>query len=140
MYVRIIRGLPPEARHIREAVFMQEQGFQNEFDEIDARAVHLLLCSETGEAVAVCRVFEGKEPAHYILGRLAVLPAYRGRGLGAALVHEAERFVCAQGGSALALHAQCRVQHFYERAGYQPYGALDDDEGVPHVWMRKALR
>lgn len=139
MNVKIYHGLPQDARRIREAVFMEEQGFQNEFDEVDERAAHLLLYSETGEAVAVCRVFEGEEKAHYILGRLAVLPACRGQALGAALLHEAERFVRAQGGVSLSLHAQCRVTGFYERSGYRPYGALDDDEGVPHVWMQKTL-
>ena len=37
-------GLPPQAAAIRRAVFMDEQGFRDEFDEIDPRASHLVLC------------------------------------------------------------------------------------------------
>ncbi|MFR8530009.1 MAG: hypothetical protein ACLVDB_02110 [Anaeromassilibacillus sp.] len=33
----------PEARRIRQAVFVDEQGFHNEFDEIDPEAWHVVL-------------------------------------------------------------------------------------------------
>ena len=32
--------LPAEAKHIREEVFVREQGFSDEFDDIDEKAVH----------------------------------------------------------------------------------------------------
>lgn len=35
--------LPEDAKRIREAVFMKEQGFKNEFDDIDLLALHLIL-------------------------------------------------------------------------------------------------
>ena len=35
--------LPEAARRIRETVFMQEQGFCEEFDELDACSWHVLL-------------------------------------------------------------------------------------------------
>ena len=34
--------LPDEARTIREQVFLQEQGFTQEFDAEDSRALHLV--------------------------------------------------------------------------------------------------
>ena len=41
-----------QAAYIRKAVFMEEQGFQQEFDEIDDRAYHaLILDGETPAAV-----------------------------------------------------------------------------------------
>lgn len=30
-----------------------------------------------------------------------------------------------------------RARHFYEKAGYNPDGKEDDEEGVPHVWLVK---
>ena len=33
-------ALPPEAAAIRQAVFVEEQGFQEEFDAIDRHALH----------------------------------------------------------------------------------------------------
>ena len=49
-------ALPEEARKIREMVFMQEQGFEEEFDTIDDYAKHLILFD--GEVAAgTCRFF-----------------------------------------------------------------------------------
>ena len=46
---------------LRKAVFVDEQGFENEFDEIDSRAWHLLAVD--GDAVlAAARVFFEDEP------------------------------------------------------------------------------
>lgn len=35
--------IPAQAKYIREEVFVKEQGFHNEFDEIDSRAIHLVI-------------------------------------------------------------------------------------------------
>ena len=42
MNYQFFNVLPIEAKMIREQVFIKEQGFQNEFDDIDARSWHLL--------------------------------------------------------------------------------------------------
>lgn len=46
MYINTYEHLPIEAQKIREIVFMEEQGFHNEFDEIDSYATHLVLYNE----------------------------------------------------------------------------------------------
>ena len=43
MEIRYYDNLPEEAKTIRRAVFMEEQGFQEEFDEIDGQAGHLVM-------------------------------------------------------------------------------------------------
>ena len=42
---RCTRGLTenPEAKQIRQTVFVEEQGFHNEFDAMDAEAWHVVL-------------------------------------------------------------------------------------------------
>ena len=40
---RIYRQLPDEAKRIREQVFIKEQGFENEFDQTDEQAVHIVV-------------------------------------------------------------------------------------------------
>ena len=37
----------PDARVIRQSVFVEEQGFEYEFDDIDETALHLVLYDET---------------------------------------------------------------------------------------------
>lgn len=41
--VKLYEQLPEEAVRIRKEVFMDEQGFCNEFDEIDKTALHAVL-------------------------------------------------------------------------------------------------
>lgn len=56
MLIKIYDKIPEEAKMIREAVFMKEQGFKGEFDETDHLAKHVLLfCGDT--PVATCRFF-----------------------------------------------------------------------------------
>lgn len=136
--IKTYHALPPEAKEIREEVFMKEQGFVNEFDDIDSIATHLVLFWE-GQPAGVCRFFPIKEPGVWDFGRLAVRKAYRDKHLGSLLVQEAERQIRDQGGAKLALMAQIRVQKFYEKNGYTPFGEPCDDEGCPHIWMVKVL-
>ncbi len=138
MYVRIYTTLPEEACYIRETVFVQEQGFTDEFDKLDLVSTHLVLFAEDDPA-AVCRVYWDDTMGQYILGRVAVLQEFRGQGLGGAVVKAAEDYVREQGGRALHLHAQCRITAFYEAIGYTPYGEIEDDQGCPHIWMKKDL-
>ena len=136
--IKTYHALPPEAKEIREEVFMKEQGFVNEFDDIDSIATHLVLFWE-GQPAGVCRFFPIKEPGVWDFGRLAVRKAYRDKHLGSLLVQEAERQIRDQGVAKLALMAQIRVQKFYEKNGYTPFGEPCDDEGCPHIWMEKLL-
>ncbi|MDY3980101.1 GNAT family N-acetyltransferase [Paraeggerthella hongkongensis] len=133
-----------DARIVRTRVFMEEQGFQDEFDDIDQdpRTIHVTLYVD--EELAGCaRTFPDferpEEPGRWIFGRLAVLPEARKGGLGAALLAESERLAQAAGATEMHLHAQCRVTPFYERSGYRQYGPVELDEHVEHIWMKKAL-
>ena len=75
---RITRTLEenPGARKVRTAVFMEEQGYKNEFDDHDADAVHL--CIYDGEeGIATARSYQ-KPDGVWVLGRVAVLRERRG--------------------------------------------------------------
>jgi len=130
--------LSDDAKMIRESVFMKEQGFENEFDEIDDIAIHIVLY-DNKNPVATCRIFKEDEGAAYTLGRLAVMKAYRGKNIGMQMLKEAEKVVAQKDGKEIKLHAQCRVTNFYAQAGYSMYGIIENDEGCPHIWMKKIL-
>lgn len=137
MEIKSFDFLPDDAKRIREAVFMQEQGFKNEFDDIDGIAVHLV-GFENGEAAATCRIFA--ENGEYILGRVAVMKELRGRGFGSEIITQAEKEVIKRGGKSLSAHSQCRIREFYESLGYECFGEIDYDEYCPHIWMKKQLQ
>ncbi len=130
--------LPPEVRQIRVDVFMDEQGFVDEFDDIDDIATHFILWDDA-TPVATCRVFTKDDPTTYFFGRLAVIKPYRGQGFGGMMIKYAETVAKQHGARRMILHAQCRAQAFYQKQGFTPFGEQDDEEGCPHIWMEKTI-
>ena len=132
-------GITDDARAIREEVFVREQGFQNEFDEDDETAVTLVLYLD-GIAIATGRLIK-VDPATYQIGRVAVRKPYRGKQVGSYLME----FLCEKartlGARTAIVHAQLDKRGFYNRLGFYEYagGLIDEDEGVPHIYLAKDL-
>lgn len=129
-----------DAFEIRKRVFMEEQGYEDEFDEIDDTCVHIALY-ENDNAAGCARTFpEEAGSSRWAIGRIAVLPEKREGGFGRMLVEECERAAIKGGATELCLHAQARLEGWYELMGYKHFGEVDyEDEGQPHIWMEKIL-
>ena len=134
--IKVYTHTHPDAMTVRVTVFVEEQGFHDEFDETDGVAVHFVAYAD-GNPVGTCRVFAAD--GGYILGRLAVVKPHRGLGFGKALLSAAETHVESIGGESLSLHSQLRASGFYAKCGYAPFGEPDEEEGCPHIWMKKRL-
>jgi predicted GNAT family N-acyltransferase len=134
-----------EVYRIRHDVFVVEQDvpLELERDADDETADHFLAlvradgATESRAAGAGRLVAEPGQVGH--LGRLAVLPSYRGAGAGVALVRAIEERARARGLVKVVLGAQVHALGFYERLGYAAYGEVFDDAGIPHRHMRKDL-
>ena len=137
--IQVYYKLPEEAVLIRQAVFVEEQGFNEEFDSIDNNAVHLVLFDGNTPA-ATCRFFKDKEPGTYIIGRIAVMRTHRGKDFGSALLIKAGQLIKEAGGIKICLHSQKRVKKKKKKQGYQVFGEEDFDEGCPHIWMYKDIK
>ena len=135
----IYEGIPNQAKEVRQKVFVNEQGCYNEFDDIDETATHIVMFDEDKTPVATCRIFWDTVMNTHILGRLAVIKEYRGRTIGSVIVREAEKYIQKNGGKSIVLHAQCRLTAFYQKLGFAEFGDIGDDEGCPHIWMKKAF-
>ena len=139
METKIYNFLPASAKSIREDVFIKEQGFESEYDNIDNIATHLVLF-DLDTPVATCRVFAADTEGVYILGRLAVKKEWRGKGVGSLMLKQAEEYIASVGGIALTLHSQLHAQDFYQKCGYAPYGKIEYEQDCPHIWMRKDIK
>lgn len=126
------------ALRLRERVFCGEQGvaLAAERDGRDAEAIHLVAV-EGGALVGTCRLLLHGDAA--ILGRMAVEPAARGRGVGRSVLAAAEDVARAAGAGRVRLHAQLASRWLYEGAGYEPRGEPFVEEGIEHVAMEKPL-
>ncbi len=128
---------PLDAFAIRQAVFVEEQGFHDEFDDRDAACEHLVLY-EKGRAVACARIYP-ESGSVWHLGRLAVVRDCRGRSFGSRALAEAEDRVRALGGTTLRLSAQVQARSFYEKLGYRPASPEYLEQHCPHLDMEKSL-
>lgn len=138
MEVKIYNKPSEKGMAVREEVFIEEQGFSYDRDEIDDTAYHIVLF-EGETAVGVCRVFESDEKNVYILGRLAVAKENRGKGYGKIIIEKAVEYVKSLNGESLILHSQMRAKEFYKKQGFKEYGEIEYEEGCPHIWMKLKL-
>lgn len=134
-YQLIRHGDYTEAYRIRIAVFVEEQGFVNEIDGMDDEAWHVVMYSD-GVPAATARAFLDDKGLCKI-GRVAVLPAYRGRHLGEQLMLYFEEELKKRGARQFKVSAQVRASGFYEKLGYERHGEEYLDEYCPHVDMYK---
>ena len=121
---------------IRRKVFIDEQGVPEalEWDADDAGSLHLLATLADGTAIGCARLL----PDGHI-GRMAVLPEWRGHGVGQALLATARRLAESQGHACVLLSAQTHAAGFYAAAGFTAVGKLYEEAGIPHVAMQKCL-
>jgi predicted GNAT family N-acyltransferase len=68
-----------------------------------------------------------------------VLAAWRGQGVGGALLAELMRIARERGLAEVVLNAQVPAIGFYSRHGFAVEGAEFLDAGIPHRTMRRAL-
>ena len=130
------------AREIRTEVFIKEQQFQDEFDEIDLYATHAIKYMNNIPA-ATGRVFrknqEALDDTTYIIGRVAVIKEYRSYHLGSEIINALEDYARKKGAQQIELSAQVRVRKFYEKLGYKGVGDIYLDEHTEHILMIKQL-
>ena len=131
--------LPDDAKRIRIDVFVDEQGFNEEFDTIDGYAYHFVAYDKAGAPVGTCRIFKEDENGTFFLGRMAVTKDARKLGVGRTVLSCAEVKAKELGAELLLLHSQCRAKEFYEKCGYTAFGEIELDEGCPHIWMKKDI-
>lgn len=127
-----------EALELRRRVFVDEQrvALDADRDGLDPEATHLVAV-DAGQILGTCRLVFDNGLAR--LGRMAVEPDARGRGIGAAILDAAERASRAAGAERIRLHAQTAARSLYERAGFQVRGEEFVEEGIPHLTMEKPL-
>ncbi len=127
---------------IRFTVFVREQGVPPEIEldpfDIDAKkCIHAAARDDDGNIIATGRLVLD-EPIPRI-GRMAVLKAWRGSGVGAALLDTLCGEVKRQGFAQVLVHAQTHAAPFYFKRGFLSHGTEFAEAGIPHLEMRRAL-
>ena len=112
---------------------------EREFDEHDGPDTRYIVIRDDVLPVATCRLYP-VDAQHMMLGRVVVLPEYRGQGLGSAAVHAAEDWARELGFQEAVLESRENKVGFYEKLGYvaDPSRVIRGDTFIC-VYMHKTL-
>ncbi len=126
----------PELSRIRYRVFVDEQRVPREieWDGRDPQCSHVVARLADGTAIGTGRLL----PDGHI-GRVAVIPEWRGHGVGIAIMGSLIRLARDQGLHFVALNAQLHALGFYEALGFAAEGPEFMEAGIPHRAMRLRL-
>lgn len=120
---------------VRETVFIREQGVPEalEWEPIDAQCEWFAAWLDGG-IVGIARLAPDQR-----IGRMAVLPQWRRRGIGSALLQAVLVRARKKGLRQVTLHAQSHAVPFYGRFGFRPVGEEFLDAGIPHRLMIRKI-
>lgn len=93
---------------------------REEFDGHDTPDAKYIVLLDDDFPVATCRLYEYGDKT-MMLGRVVVLPEYRGKGLGRQAVMEAGKWALALGCTKAVLESRDTAVGFYEKLGYAAY-------------------
>ncbi|MCR4940439.1 MAG: GNAT family N-acetyltransferase [Treponemataceae bacterium] len=90
---------------------------RDEFDEHDCDGTKYIVLLDEGYPIATCR-FYPLSTSCVSLGRVVVLPEYRGRNLGRLVIQEAERWIKEIGYKRIVIDSRTVAVKFYEKLGF----------------------
>ena len=124
---------------IRRRVFIEEQHVPEEIelDADDALAFHALATVD-GNAIGCGRMLDHGD-GEVKIGRMAVVPEFRGTGVGRDILRFLIDRARARGLRRAFLHAQLTAEGFYLKEGFNPLGEVFDEAGIAHRKMEKLL-
>ena len=124
---------------IRRRVFIEEQQVPEEIelDADDTRAFHAL-ATVGNDAIGCGRMLDHGD-GEVKIGRMAVLPEFRGTGIGREILSFLMKSARERGLRKAILHAQLTAQGFYLKEGFTPLGDTFDEAGIAHRKMVKLL-
>jgi predicted GNAT family N-acyltransferase len=131
-----------ELSKIRYAVFVREQGVPValELDDKDAdpfAVAHVVATGAAGETIGTARMLLESEAVR--IGRMAVMPDWRGRGVGQKMLEVLCDDARQRGYLLVRLNAQTHAAPFYAKQGFIAFGEEFFEAGIPHIEMRRNL-
>jgi len=128
------KDLLTDAHAVRRTVFCEEQQIDEsiEMDDLDQSSIHVVIY-DSDKPIATGRLVVLNDS--FSIGRVAVLPEYRGKHIGDLVVRLLIRTAVDMGGDQQHIHAQLSVRGFYEKLGFVAQGEVYEEAGIPHISM-----
>jgi predicted GNAT family N-acyltransferase len=128
------RSMYDTACRIRIEVFVREQGVPEEIemDEYDTTAEHVV-AFRFDKPVGCGRIVILNGSAK--IGRVAVIKAERGKGIGRKICEELIKIAAEKGINKFVLNSQLTAVGFYKKLGFEAVGEIFTEAGIEHVKM-----
>ena len=112
---------------------------RDEFDEHDCDGTKYIVLLDDEYPIATCRFYE-IDANTVTIGRVVVLPEFRGKKLGAMVVCEAEKWIAECGYKEIIIDSRTEAIEFYSKLGYKQVGEQPIQSGVFEcIRMKKIL-
>jgi predicted GNAT family N-acyltransferase len=118
---------------VRRSVFIEEQNVPEalEWDDLDESSYHVLALDGDGVPIGTGRLLLDGH-----IGRMAVLKAWRGRGVGSAILMALLDLAQKEGHEIVRLNAQTHALAFYRKHGFKVSGSEFMEAGIAHRAMK----
>ncbi|WP_418219550.1 GNAT family N-acetyltransferase [Clostridium isatidis] len=127
-----------EIAKVRYEVFVCEQVItcENDFDDKDKEAYHLLVCYKD-KLIGYCRILKaGVSYDAPSIGRVLILKEYRGSGIAKEMMKKAMDFIFYKlEENEIKLSAQLYVRNLYEALGFEAVSDIYEEAGIDHIKM-----
>ncbi|MFA6667190.1 MAG: GNAT family N-acetyltransferase [Bacilli bacterium] len=131
-------GIFKDAKDIRQKVFVEEQGFIVDIDELDKTSVEIVMYDDK-TPIGTCRIIDYK-PGVVKIGRFAIIKEYREHGLAKLMLKEAENVAVKKKAQIVLIDSQYDKKKFYMHHGYRALKKrIFLDENYPHIRLLKTF-
>lgn len=121
-------------KKIRHEIFIEEQGFLYDQDEIDNIATHVIYYFEN-KPIGVCRYFTFKDKNIYHIGRFAIKKEYRNKKHGSKMLELVINQIKKENGKKITISSQLNAINFYKKAGFVEISDIFYEQNCPHKDM-----
>lgn len=122
---------------LREKVFVYEWRIPKEceFDALDVKSFHVLVVDENNNEVATGRITPKGE-----IGRIAVVPRYRGQEVYQTLFQALLNIANLKGLERVSVQCELEGVEYYQQQGFRPVGSVYMDAGIPRQKMSCTIK
>lgn len=126
------------AVQLREAVLRAPLGAVFTEEELAEEAAHIQIAGFKEEKLVTCAVLVPDGPA-LKMQRVAVDEQLRNQAIGSKMMDFCEAWAIKRNIEYIYCHARDSAVNFYLNNAYQPEGDYFDEDGIPHLKMKKHL-
>ena len=124
---------------LRENVLRRPLGSFFTAQELEVEKSHFHVAGFLNGALIATAVLV-PEGTTFKMQRVAVIEQYRNQNIGSLMMAFCENLSSSKKGSSIYCHARDTAVNFYIKNGYTSVGDYFDEDGIPHLKMRKEIK